>query len=491
MSFSVLPDFPLRSAILGYYTPKNVVVPDVRIDVTFEDPDGSLQKAFSADPLLRNELMESLVPLLRVDLAKLMASAVVATEINMADSHNVKREAAAKWHSARLPSKLQEVKKQILPKIEAVATGIVNAHMAKRSAYTKYKVKAGLNITLGVIGVGAGVASIVLSGGGSSLLSLIGIARGASEIIQQCKSLYDEAEAVSKQVLKGILKASQGPSDDKNINALKEVGRAAIKSLTTVDFVATPAKCAELNQTFEIKLTGLEVGAHDTAIALNQLLEANDALLDSIKANPNPRIASKVEKAEEKTNTLILKVLSLNERVKTGMQEHDFYAEIIRDMQAKVAGWGGKAAALTKILLNTGIGLATGAASGALSVDGAISGLPFAQAASNATSGAVGIGKIIAESSSTLVDLIGIYQELASAFGEETSDQVQRAYPNIAPTKSEPTKWASANPSTRARSSAPRWASAKPSTAATTAAPRTAPPVRPWPTKPLPPTPKR
>jgi len=500
MSFAVLPGFPLRSAILGYYQPKNVVVPDVKIDVTFEDPDGALKKVFSEDPLIRNELVELLMPLLRVDLAKLMASAVAATELNMADSHNVKREAAAKWHSAQLPSKLEEVKKQILPKIEAVATAFLGAHMAKRSAYTRYKVKAGINITLGVAGVAASVAGIVLSGGGSSLISLIGIARGASEIIQQCKSLYDEAESVSKQVLKGILKVAQGPSNDPNVNALKEVGRAAVKALTTIDFVATPAKCAELNQTFEIKLTGLEVGAHDAAIKLNQLLEANDALMDSVRANPNPKIVRKLEAAEVKVNELIEKVMSLGERVKAGTKEHDIYEDTIRNMQSKVAGWGGKAAAITKILLNTGIGLATGAAGGAMDAAarsastavGAISGLPFAQSAANAVDGAVGIGKIVSESAATLVDLIGIYQELASAFGEETADQTQRAYPNMPPTKKEPTKWASASPSAAARPAALRWASAKSSAAAAAAAaPPTPPAFPPRPTKPLPPTPRR
>ena len=54
MSFTVLPGFPLRSAILSYYTPKNVVVPDVRVDVTFDDADGSLRKTFGDDPLLLN-----------------------------------------------------------------------------------------------------------------------------------------------------------------------------------------------------------------------------------------------------------------------------------------------------------------------------------------------------------------------------------------------------------------------------------------------------
>jgi hypothetical protein len=490
MSFTVLPGFPLRSAILTYYTPKNVVVPDVKIDVTFEDSDGALKKVFGEDPLIRNELLELLVPLLRVDLAKLMAGAVATTELNMADSHNVKREAAAKWHSARLPAKLDEVKKQILPKIEAAASSLLAAHMAKRSAYKKYKVKAGINITLGVAGVTASVAGIVLSGGGSSLISLIGIARSASEIIQRCKELYDDAESVSKQVLSGILKVAQGSSNDANVNALKEVARAAVKALTTVDFVATPAKCGELNQLFETKLTGLEVGAHDTAIKLNQLLEANDALMDSVRANPNPKIVRKVEQAEVKVNLLIEKVVSLGERVKAGTREHDFYAEIIRDMQSKVAGWGGKAAALTKVLLNTGIGLATGAAGGA--IDGsAISGLPFASSASNASGGGIGIGKIIVESASMLGDLISDYQELASSFGEETADQTQRAYPTMPPTKAEPTKWASATPSAAARSAAPRWTSAKPSAAAVAAAPRTPPPLPPRPTKPLPPTPSR
>ncbi|WP_373059719.1 hypothetical protein [Gemmatimonas sp.] len=437
MPFTVLHGFPLRSAIIGHYRPTNVVVPDVKIDVTFEDPDGSLQKVFSKDPLLLNQLVDLLQPLLRGDLAKLMAGAVHGTELNMADAHKVKREADAKAHSARLPAKLNEVKKQLLPKIEAVAVSLLTAHAAKRKAYTKYKVKAGIGITLSVAGVAASVAGIVLSGGGSSLISLIGIARGASEIIQQCKSLYDDAETVSKQVLKGILKVAQGPSSDPNMNALNEVGRAVVKSLTTIDFVATPAKCADMNQTFGIKLTGLEVGQHNTAIKLSQLLDANEVLMRSVRSNPNPRVVQKLEQAENSVVLLIEKVAALGERVKAGTEEYKFYAEIIRDMQAKVAGWGGKAAALTKVLLNTGIGLATGAAGGV--IGGSIAGgLPFASAAESATEGAVGIGKIISESAATLVDLIGIYQELASAFGEETADQTQRAFPRMPPAKSVP-----------------------------------------------------
>jgi len=490
MPFTVLPGFPLRSAILSYYTPKNVVVPDVRVDVTFDDADGSLRKAFGDDPLLLNELIEMLQRLLREDLAKLMAGAVAGTELNMSDAHAMKREDRAKEHSAQLPAKLNAVKSQILPKIESAAVALLAAHTAKRKAYTKYKVKAGINITLGVAGVTASVASIVLSGGGSSLISLIGIVRATSEIIQQCKSLYDDAEKVSTQVLKGIVKVSKGTSKDPNVNALMEVGRAAVKSLTTIDFVATPAKCAELNQTFDIKLTGLEVGAHDSAIKLNQMLDANEALMKSVRSHPDPKVVRKLEQAEEKVNLLIEKIMSLGERVKRGTVEHDFYAAIISDMQRNVAAWGGPAAAFAKVLLNTGIGLATGAAGGAIG-DGAITGLPFAEAAVNATKGAVGIGKIIAESSSMLVDLVGIYQELASAFGEETADQTQKAYPSMAPAKTEVTKWASATPSAAARAAAPRWSSAQPSAAAMAAAPRTPPPLPPRPNKPLPPTPRR
>ena len=129
----------------------------------------------------------------------------------------------------------------------------------KRKEYRQYKIKAGLNVTLGVVGMGAGIASIALSGGGSSLVSLIGIVRGVSEIVQQCKSLYDEAEAVSRKVHAGILASLKNRTENRDVNALLEVGRAVVKSLTTIDFVPTPAKCEELNGTFRIKLTGLDV----------------------------------------------------------------------------------------------------------------------------------------------------------------------------------------------------------------------------------------
>ena len=471
MALIVIKDFPLRSAILGHYAPKNVVVPEVKISVTLDDPDGKLKAAFVADPLLQQQMTDRLIPLLREDLAKLMASVVAATELNMADAHRVKREDRAKQHAAGLAARLEAVKPQILPKIEAAAAAVMAGLAAKRKEYTKYKVKAGLNITLGVVGVGVSVAGIVLSGGGSSLISLIGIVRGMSEIIQQCKSLYDDAEKVSQRVLTGILKVSKGQSVNRDVNALLEVGRAAVKSITTIDFVATPAKCAEMNQTFSIKLTGLEVGAHDTAIKLNQLLDANDALMDSVRQSPDPKIVSKLEMAEAKVQALLEKVMWLGDRVKTGTIEHDFYEEIIRDMQRNVAAWGGPAAAVAKVLLNTGIGLATGAGGGAIG-GSAIGGLPFASAAANASQGAVGIGQVIAESASMTVDLIGIYQELASAFGEETTEQVQRTNPSLAPTKTAPTKWVRAKPSAAAKPSAP------PSVAL-----RTPPPLPPRPAK--------
>jgi hypothetical protein len=446
MDFTVIRGFSLRSAILGHYSPKNVVVPDVKISVTLADPDGTLKQAYDADPLLQQQLSDKLIALLREDMAKLMASVVAGTELNMADAHKVKREDRAKEHSAQLAQRLEGVKPQILPKIEAAAAGVITGLASKRKEYRKYKVKAGLSITLGVAGVAVSVATIVVSGGGSSLISLIGIVRGLSEIIQQCKSLYDEAEQVSKQVLKGILKVAKGQSKDRDVNALLEVGRAAVKSITTIDFIATPAKCAELNGTFDIKLKGLEVGAHDSAITLNQLLQANEALMKSVRQNPDPKIVAKLEEAEATTHALIEKVVWLSGRVETGTKEHDFYQEIIRDMQKNVAAWGGPAAAVAKVLLNTGIGLASGAASGA--IDGnAVAGLPFASAASTAAEGASGIGKVILESASMLADLIGIYQELAGAFGEETTEQVQRSNPSLPTVKSSPAKWVRASPS--------------------------------------------
>lgn len=454
MDFTVIRAFPLRSAILGHYSPKNVVVPDVKITVTLADPDGTLKKAYDADPLMQQQLSDKLIPLLREDMAKLMASVVAGTELNMAGAHKVKREDQAKDHSAQLGQRLEAVKPQILPKIEAAAAAVITGLASKRKEYTKYKVKAGLSIALGVAGVGVSVATIVVSGGGSSLISLIGIVRGLSEIIQQCKSLYDDAEKVSKQVLKGILKVAKGQSKDRDVNALLEVGRAAVKSITTIDFVATPAKCAELNSTFSIKLTGLEVGAHDSSITLNQLLQANEALMKSVRQNPDPKIVSKLEEAEATTHALIEKVVWLSGRVETGTKEHDFYEEIIRDMQKNVAAWGGPAAAVAKVLLNVGIGLASGAAGGA--IDGsAVGGLPFASAASNAAEGGAGIGKVILEAASMLSDLTGIYQELAAAFGEETSEQMQRSNPSLPTVKTAPAKWVRATPSAAATGGPP------------------------------------
>src|SRR6476661_10598803 len=140
MPFTVIQGFPLRNAILGHYAPTNVVVPDVKVSVTLDDPDGKLKAAFLADPMLQQQMTDRLIPLLREDLAKLMASVVAATELNMADAHKVKREDRAKAHSAGLAARLEAVKPQILPKIEGAAAAVIADLAAKRKDYTRYKV---------------------------------------------------------------------------------------------------------------------------------------------------------------------------------------------------------------------------------------------------------------------------------------------------------------------------------------------------------------
>jgi hypothetical protein len=99
-------------------------------------------------------------------------------------------------------------------------------------------------------------------------------------------------------------------------------------------------------------------------------------------------------------------------------------------MEKSVAAWGAVAAVATKLVINAGIGLAGGAAAGA--IDGsAIGGLPFAQAAKTATEGAVGVGKVAMEALGQAVDLTGMLVEIAGLFGSETLDEVRTAYPDL------------------------------------------------------------
>ena len=55
--YRVLVGYQIREAILANYRPQHVVVPDVRIDVSFEDPTGKLGTAFMADPLLHQKMV--------------------------------------------------------------------------------------------------------------------------------------------------------------------------------------------------------------------------------------------------------------------------------------------------------------------------------------------------------------------------------------------------------------------------------------------------
>ena len=437
MLIRVISQLSLRDSILQNYTPKRVVLPDVRVDITFDDPMGKLEAALSADPLLSQRMVAKLQGLLHGDLAKLMAHTVAMTDLNILTFEKDGKQELITPQVQQLGRQLDLVKAQIIPKIQNAATTVIAELAAKRKEYRNYQIKAGVNIGLGVLGVGASVAGIALSMGGSSLISLIGIVRGLSEIVQQCKSLYDDAEDVSSQVHSSIRASMKNRSSNEDINALLEVGRAVVKALSTVDAVATPEKCEGLNGTFRMKLMGLEVGSHDASESLEKLLEANAGLVRLSRQANNPVLAVKLEEAEIKVQLLIGKIHDLVRRVEIGELQQKFYAAIIAEMKRGVASWGVPVATAAKLLINTGIGLGSGAASGA--IDGnIISGLPFGSTAANLAGGAVGTGKIIAESTGLLLELYGDYQEIAELFGAETAEQVRKAYPLLEPVKSGP-----------------------------------------------------
>jgi len=431
--YRVLVGYQIREAILANYKPQHVVVPDVRIDVSFDDPTGKLGTAFMADPLLHQKMVNRIQQLAKGDLAKLMASRVAMTDLNIRDATAAGNMKMVAHHAGNLEAGLNEIKRQILPKISQAGTDVVAELAATRKEYRGYKMSAALSISLGVVGIGMGVATMAASGGGSSLLSLIAIARSVSEILQQCVSLYADAEKTGTRVHGSILSSLKTKSDNKDINALLEVGRAAVKALTTVDLVATPARCAELNGVFDMKIKGLNVKSHDAAIELNKSLQGVDALIQSMRPH-NLEVVTKLEAAEIKTQLLIQQVMELNRRVEVGEMQHAFYREIITAMQRGVAAWGAVAAVATKLVLNIGIGLAGGAGAGA--IDGsAFGGLPFAQAASSAQEGATGAAKVVLEAASSALDLYGYYGEIAGLFGSETLDEVRAAYPDLVTTQ--------------------------------------------------------
>jgi hypothetical protein len=210
---------------------------------------------------------------------------------------------------------------------------------ARNKQYKDYKIKAGLELTTGVLGVAGSAAGIVGTGGAGLVLGIVALVRSTAQVMKQIYDLALDADKVGKDLKKDCdtllarYKDAAGKAK-KKAQAGAEVGGTVLKSILGTDapFLATIPKAQNNYKLWDNKIAGVTVAGRTASKQISQALKGCDAAEKMIK------------KAEDKeAQKIYKKLVSLRKNLDSALNKTS-------DLMAKVRRFEKNGPALEKTL---------------------------------------------------------------------------------------------------------------------------------------------
>lgn len=182
-------------------------------------------------------------------------------------------------------------------------------------AYTKFKIKIGFKITMGIIKIGKGIASLI-STAGAKADEYYKIAKSVVDIAKQIKKALDTEETAREQLKKALEDLARAKKGNK-------VGESHIKEVkNSIAF-------------YNNKLTPIRQDAQKLAGNLQKLLDLGDQGVEITK------------KQEKQINEMIEQIIKFNENEKTGRAFAKGAQKIIENVEGTIdlktlLGYAGK-----------------------------------------------------------------------------------------------------------------------------------------------------
>lgn len=233
---------------------------------------------------------------------------------------------------AKIDKLLQAQMKTAITRYQPVLSKIPELRWKKfvsqKQQYKDYKIKTGLDITLGVLSTAGGavaVAGAAATGGASLVLGIVGLVRGIAALAKQIQDAAREAEKVEK-VLEADLKTLEARYKNaageakKGTQGAAEVGSTVLKGILGTDapFLATLPKCTSNLDLWKNKVSGLAVGGRKLSGQIVKALAACDKLDQMIKGSKDTevrKIYAKLQKARAGLDSSLTKCSTMMKRV--------------------------------------------------------------------------------------------------------------------------------------------------------------------------------
>ena len=182
--------------------------------------------------------------------------------------------------------------------------------VSQKKQYRDYKIKAGLEVTLGVLGTAGAAAGIVGSGGAGLALGIVALVRSVAALAKQIHDLARDAEGVEKALEKDLnvlMKSYMTASGEAKKSAgAKEMGGTVLKSILGTDapFLATLPKCSSNYDLWDNKVAGLSVAGRKFSSEITKGLQACDKLEAQIKGSTDKNARKVLEKLRKARKSL-------------------------------------------------------------------------------------------------------------------------------------------------------------------------------------------
>lgn len=232
-------------------------------------------------------------PAYMVEDAQKVGKAVIASIVQTMK----KIDAASK---GKTPQEVDKIRKVFEPQVKKVMQSSAAAlkkipearwkkFVGRKQQYKDYRIKAGFDVTIGILGTAGAAAGIVGSGGAGLALGIVALVRSVAGLAKQVHDLAQEAEGVEKTLEKDLdtlmKRYRNAAGEAKKTQGRDEVGGSVLKGILGVDapFLATLPKCSGNYDLWDNKTAGLSVGGRKLSVNITKGLAACDKLEKMIK----------------------------------------------------------------------------------------------------------------------------------------------------------------------------------------------------------------
>ena len=200
------------------------------------------------------------------------------------------------------------------PHFEKIPEARWKNFVRRKKQYKDYKVKTGVDITLGALGVAGGIAGVAGSaatGGTSLVLGIVSLVRGVAQLADKIKDAARKTEQVEKALesdlytLKDRYQNALGQAR-KGAQGASEITGSVIKGVLSTDapFMATLPKCEKNFGLWQNKVAGLAVGGRKLSAAISKALAECDKLEKILKKSADAKVREYLDKLRKARKSL-------------------------------------------------------------------------------------------------------------------------------------------------------------------------------------------